>query len=128
MSRRGAALLIVTVAMSALLTLAVILARIVYNDLVSEGLAGQREKAFWLAEAGLEAGKAKLAQDPGWYTDLPSGPVFGEPWALPSGTFRLVRLKDRNVLCSTGRCGRARVVLQLTFQTAPLKGLVWSQI
>ena len=128
MNKNGSALLIVIVIASALLALAVILVRMVYNDYAGEALVTQREKAFWLAEAGLEAGKTKLAQDPGWYTDLPHGQVIGEQGLLPSGPFQLVRLKDQNVLTATGSSGRAKVTLQLTFQTAPFKGLVWSQI
>ncbi len=109
--RQGAALLLVIIISSALMTLGVILARIVYNDIVSEALVGQREKAFWLAEAGLEAGKAKLAHNPGWYTDLPHGAEIGEIGALPSGSFQLVRIKGQDLLRSTGKSGRARVVL-----------------
>lgn len=110
MKRTGSALLIVILATSALMALGVILARIVYNESVGEALAGQREKAFWLAEAGLEAGKAKLAHNPGWYTDLPHGPAVGETGFLPSGSFQLVRTKGGNKLTSTGRSGRAKAV------------------
>ncbi len=110
--KQGVALLLAVVISSVLMTLGVILARIVYNDIVSESLVGQREKAFWLAEAGLEAGKAKLAHNPGWYTDLPSAREIGEFGYLPSGSFQLVRIKDRNELKATGRSGRAKVILR----------------
>jgi len=128
MRKSGSALLIVIMVASVLMTLAVILTRIVYNYSVSEALAAEREKAFWLAEAGLEAGKVELARDPGWYTDLPSGPPVGHAGSLPSGSYQLVRVKDQNALSAVGRSGRTKVALEITFSTGPFKTLSWSQI
>lgn len=126
--RNGSAILIVIIICSVLMTLAVILARIVYNSYVTEALIGQRERAFWLAEAGLEAGKAKLAGNPGWYTDLPHAATVGEGGVLPSGTFLMVRIKGQNVLSSVGCSGQAKVILQITFGTAPVRSLTWTEI
>jgi hypothetical protein len=128
MKRNGSAIVIVIIIASVLMTLAVILTGIVYNSYVTEALIGQRERAFWLAEAGLEAGKAKLAGNPGWYTDLPQAPPVGENAVLPSGTFQMIRVKEQNVLSCVGRSGRAKVVLQITFGTAPLRSLSWAEI
>ena len=126
--RNGSALIICIVIASTLMTLAVILTRIVYNSYVTEALIGQREKAFWLAEAGLEAGKARLAVNPGWYTDLPHTAAVGESGMLPSGSFRMIRIKDQNVLSCVGSSGQAKVVLQITFGTAPVRSLAWSEL
>lgn len=126
--RSGSALLIVIIVTSALLTLAVILTKIVYNSYATEALIGQREQAFWLAEAGIEAGKARLAQNPDWYTDLPHTPTVGERGFLPSGSFLMVRVRDQDVLSSVGNSGKAKVVLSITFLTAPVRSLVWTEI
>jgi len=126
--RSGSAIIIVVIITSVLMTLAVILTRIVYNSYVTEALVGRRERAFWLAEAGLEAGKARLAQNPDWYTDLPHAPTVGECGILPSGTFLMIRIKDQKVLSSVGCSGQAKVSLQITFGTAPVRSLTWSEI
>lgn len=126
--RSGSALLIVMIIASVLMTLAVILTKIVYNSYATEALIGQRERAFWLAEAGLEAGKARLAQNPDWYTDLSQAATVGERGVLPSGSFLIVRVRDQDVLCASGSSGQAKVVLSITFSTAPVKSLVWSEI
>lgn len=128
MKRQGSAIIMVLIIASVLMTLAVILTRIVYNSYVTEALIGQRERAFWLAEAGLEAGKARLAGNPGWYTDLPHAPTVGECGILPSGTFQMIRVKDQNVLSCVGSSGKAKVVLQITFGTAPVRSLAWTEI
>jgi type II secretory pathway component PulK len=126
--RSGSAMLIVIIIASALMTLAVIITKIVYNCYATEALIGQREQAFWLAEAGLELGKARLAQDPNWYTDLPQGPAVGERGVLPSGSFLMVRVKDQNILTATGYSGKAKVVLQISFGQSPVKTLTWSEL
>ena len=126
--RSGSALLIVIIVTSALLTLAVILTKIVYNSYATEALIGQREQAFWLAEAGLELGKARLAQNPDWYTDLPGAATVGEPGGLPSGSFLIVRVKDQATLCSFGSSGQAKVGLKITFTTAPMRTLTWTEL
>jgi hypothetical protein len=126
--RSGSTLLAVIVIATLLMALAVILTRIVYNSYVTEALIGQREKAFWLAEAGLEAGKARLAKDPDWYTDLAGAATVGEPGELPSGSFLIVRARGQNTLCSFGSSGKAKVGLQITFATAPLRTLTWTEL
>jgi len=128
MRRRGSALLPVIVIVSVLISLAVILTRRVYNSYMTEALIGQRERAFWLAEAGLEAGKARLAANPDWYTDLPSVPTVGAAGVLPTGSFLMVRIKGQDTLCAFGRSGKAKVGLQITFVPAPPRTLTWSEI
>jgi hypothetical protein len=138
MNRRGSALLLVIILCAALMSLAVILTKMVYNTYATEDLIGKREAAFCLAEAGLEAGKVKLARNPGWYTDLPHYPeddggwlksgAVGEKSALPSGSFMIVREKDEARLYAVGIVGRARVVLKITFSLAPYKTLSWTEI
>ncbi|OGB89275.1 hypothetical protein A2625_03815 [candidate division WOR-1 bacterium RIFCSPHIGHO2_01_FULL_53_15] len=127
--RSGSALILVVSLCAVLMTLAVILTKMVYNTYTTAVLIEQREAAFWLAEAGLEAGKVKLARNPGWYTDLQHYPeddvrwlkagAVGEGGSLPSGTFVIVREKDQARLYSIGSRGRVRVILKIEFTTAP---------
>ncbi|MBN3033037.1 MAG: hypothetical protein JW873_02970 [Candidatus Saganbacteria bacterium] len=137
-SRPGAALLIAVILAGLLLGLAVIAAKIVYNSCATEDLLDRRERAFWLATAGLEQGKAGLARDPDWYTDLPHAPADDKQWlqlaargtggALPGGTFKLVRERGMPRLYCLGSSGRGRVILKLTFQAGPFKSLSWAEL
>lgn len=137
-NKRGSALLLAIVIAAMFMALAVILTKIVYNGYATVELIKQREKAFWLAEAGLEAGKVRLSHNPGWYTDLPHYPAdddnwlkrsaIGEPGALPAGSFLTVREKDMSRLYSIGTCGQARVILKVEFSVPPVKTLRWIEI
>lgn len=137
-NRRGSALLLVVILCAALMTLAVILTKIVYNCYATAALLEQREAAFWLAEAGLETGKVRLAHNPGWYTDLPHYPeddlswlktgAVGERGVLPSGAFKVVREKDQGRLYAVGTRARTLVILKIKFTTAPYKTLRWEEI
>jgi len=99
--KRGSALLSVIVVSAVLLMMAVFLLKIVYNGHATATLLLKREQAFWLARAGLEATKVKLAHDPDWYTDLPHFPDNDEKWikqeavgqkeGLGDGWYKIVR-------------------------------------
>ncbi|MDD5593145.1 MAG: hypothetical protein PHG97_00210 [Candidatus Margulisbacteria bacterium] len=137
-NRRGVTLVLVIVLSATLMSLAVILSKIVYNSYATAELISQREQAFWLAEAGIEAGKAKLAHNSLWYTDLPHYPeddgrwlrqaAVGEKGFLPSGSFLTVREKDQPRFYSVGVCRQAKVVLKVEFKPVPFKTLLWTEI
>lgn len=79
-NRRGSALLLAMVMSAIMLTLAVFLLKMVYNGYATVSYLVMREKSFWLAEAGLAAGKVKMVHDPGWYTDIPHYPEDDVRW------------------------------------------------
>ncbi len=122
-NRRGSALLLAVVMSAVMLTLAVFLLKMVYNGHATASYLVGREKAFWLAEAGLAAGKTRLAHNPGWYTDLSHYPEDDPRWvkeaavgyceSLGEGSYKLVREKDQDRIYAVGRRGRAAVVLKL---------------
>jgi hypothetical protein len=122
-NRRGSALLLAMVMSAIMLTLAVFLLKMVYNGYVTASYLVMKEKSFWLAEAGLVAGKVKLVHNPGWYTDLPHYPEDDARWvkqeavgfweSFGEGSYKLVREKDQDRIYAVGRRGRATVVLRL---------------
>lgn len=122
-NRRGSALLLAMVMSAIMLTLAVFLLKMVYNGYATVSYLVMREKSFWLAEAGLAAGKVKMVHDPGWYTDIPHYPEDDVRWvkqeavglreSLGEGGYKLVREKDRGRVYAVGKRGRATVVLRL---------------
>lgn len=115
--RSGSALLAVIVVSAVLLILAVFLLKIVYNGHATVSLLLKREQAFWLARAGLEAAKVKLAHDPDWYTDLPHFPEDDEKWIrqeaigqrgnLGDGWYKIVRERGKANFYSMGVRGEA---------------------
>ena len=137
-NRTASALILVVILAGALMLMAVIATKIVYNSLRTIELIGRREQAFWLAEAGIEQGKANLARNPGWYTDLSHAPVDDTRWltqsavgtigSLPSGSFKIVRERGQERLYGVGVSGPARVIIKIVFQSAPVKALSWTEL
>ena len=137
-NRAASALIMVVILAGVLMLMAVIAAKIVYNSYKTIELIGRREQAFWLAEAGLEQGKANLARNPDWYTDLSHSPADDVPWltqsavgalgSLPSGSFKMVKEQGRERLYCVGASGPARVVVKIIFQSAPVKALSWTEL
>lgn len=102
-------------------------------------------RTFYLAEAGVEKAKIILSQRPGWFTDLPRksaddiiwlmkdsvghAPPAGE--SLASGSFKIVREKDRSFFYSVGWTGNnlreagARSIIRIDFQPTPWKLKYW---
>jgi len=136
--RRGVALLSVIIIVSLLMSLAVIMAKMVYNEHGTAVNLLRREEAFWLAEAGLAAGKVKLVQNPDWYTDLPHYPEDDSHWlkeeargiveSLGSGEYKIIREKDQNQLFAVGHKGRSRVVLKIELFFSPFRSTNWAEI
>lgn len=136
--KNGFALLLAVILSGTLLMLGAFLFRIVYNSWAGSSLLIQREVAFWLAEGGLEKGKANLSQNPDWYTDLPHLPendlqwlragAVGESETLGKGRFKLVREKGMNFLYALATSGQGTAALKLQFSLFPYKTLNWEEI
>lgn len=136
--RKGSALLLVIFLSGLFLVLGAILLKMVYNGRVADGGFYSREQAFWLAEAGLEKGKAELSVNPSWYTDLPHYPEDDRKWLkdgavgqkakLGEGSFKLVREKGENRLYALGFRSKAVVVLKIKITPLPLKVLGWEEL
>ena len=137
-NRAASALILAVILAGVLIFMAVIAAKIVYNSYKTGELVGRREQAFWLAEAGLEQGKANLARNPDWYTDLSHSPADDVRWLtqsavgaigrLPSGSFKIVREQGQERLYCVGASGPARVVIKITFQPVPVRALTWTEL
>ncbi|MFH1361874.1 MAG: pilus assembly PilX N-terminal domain-containing protein [bacterium] len=129
--KRGSALLLTIYIISTLSFLTVFLVRIVYNNNYSSQAFVQKEQAFFMAEAGLEYGKVKLAGNPNWYTDLPYykandkswliNKAVGEKVALEKGWAKVVKEKDTGQLYSIGFFKKAVSVVKI-------KGLIWEEL
>ena len=129
--RKGSALLLVIIILGIFMVLGVILSKIAYNVSLSSHLLLEREQAFWLAEAGLEKGKAELKRDPDWYTDLPHNPENDIDWLKSAaagsrteangGWIKIVRESSGSSLYSVGFKGRAAVILKV-------KNLIWEEL
>lgn len=136
--RKGTALLLVILIFALFMVLGAILLKIVYNASATSSLLFQGEQAFWLAEAGLEAGRVALVKNPGWYTDLPHYPEDDVKWLrlsavgqkenLGNGWFKIVREKDGNCLYSVGSKGEGAAVLKIELALFPLKVLKWEEL
>ena len=137
-NRRGSALLLVVVLSAVLMVLGVILCKMIYNNHATVSSLVAREQAFWLAEAGLAAGKVELVRNAGWYTDLSHFPEDDVSWLreaavgrremLGEGSYKVVREKDKDRLYSLGFKGKAVVILKREFTTSPFRSLLWKEI
>ncbi|PIS31501.1 hypothetical protein COT42_00970 [Candidatus Saganbacteria bacterium CG08_land_8_20_14_0_20_45_16] len=136
--RKGMALFATIFVLALIFSLGVILSKIVYNTYVSVRATTVREQAFYLAEAGLEKGKAALANNPNWYTDLPVGTpdkvvwlinsAVGQETILSNGRFKIVREKAAAQLYALGIKQKGLVVLKIEFSTSPLKFSSWEAL
>lgn len=124
--------------MSLCLILSLILSKMVYNCIAGANSLLSREKAFWLAEAGLERGKAEIANNLSWFTDLPHYPPDDTSWiesfaagqseSLGDGSFKLVREQGKNALYSVGLSRKSAVILKLRFIPSPYQTLSWEEL
>jgi len=92
-------------------------------------------RAFYAAESGIEWAKAKLASDPGWYTDLPHSPVDDIGWLTGSSVgyngrvggspFKVVREEGKGRLYSVGRSGSGMFIVRMDFSSLPFTQKSW---
>jgi hypothetical protein len=96
----------------------------------------QKEIAFYLAEAGLEDGKAVIAANPNWFTDNLHSPDDDASWLIDDargsvrqfggGSYKIVRESGKNVIYSVGYSGGGRVVARCKYDIIPFKTFEFS--
>jgi len=128
---RGQALVIVLVVISALLAAGVIFARVILSERGMAELYVQKEKAFYLAEAGLEDGKSTIAANPYWFTDNPHTPADDANWLIDGakgavkqfggGSYKIVRESGKNIIYSIGYFKSGRSALRIKYNISPFK-------
>ncbi|MDI6731377.1 MAG: hypothetical protein QME05_02190 [Candidatus Margulisbacteria bacterium] len=134
----GYALIMIIIISSLLLTLAGLFTKLVYNSLAGGNAVYLSAQAFYLAEAGIEKGKAELANNSNWYTDLPHGTEDDSDWLINSaigqtnnlggGTFKIIREQGKMLLCAVGSKGKGVCIQKVKFSIAPLRILNWGKI
>ena len=130
-SSRGQALVIVLVVISALLAAGIIFVKIVLSERSMEELYIQKEKAFYLAEAGLEDGKSIIAVNQNWFTDAPHSPTDDASWLIDvakgsikqfgGGQYKIIRESGKNIVYSVGYFKSGRSVLRIKYSVNPFK-------
>jgi hypothetical protein len=128
-SSKGQALVIVLVVITALLAAGIIFARIVLSERSMEELYVQKEKAFYLAEAGLEEGKSMIAVNPNWFTDNPHSPADDSDWLIDAakgsirqfggGNYKIVRESGKYNIYSVGYFKGGRAVVRAKCNVNP---------
>jgi hypothetical protein len=128
---KGQALVIVLLMISALMVAGAIFVRIVFSERSMADLYVQKEKAFYLAEAGIEDGKATITANLNWFTDNPHSPADDSSWLMNTakgsvsrfggGSYRVIRESGKNIIYSVGYSGSGRSVLRVKFNILPFK-------
>jgi hypothetical protein len=128
-SSKGQALVIVLVVITALLAAGIIFVRIVISERNMEELYIQKEKAFYLAEAGLEDGRSIIAANPNWFTDNPHSPADDTDWLIEKskgsikqfggGSYKIVRESGKNTIYSVGYLKGGRAVVRVKYNVSP---------
>lgn len=123
--------MIVLLVISALMVAGAIFVRMVLSERTMAELFIQKEKVFYLAEAGLEDGKATLASNPNWFTDNPHSPADDTDWLIDSakgsikqfggGSYKIVRESGKNTIYSVGYYNGGRSVMRVKYYTNPFK-------
>ena len=127
----GQALIIVLLVIAALLASGAIFLKIVFSERSMVSLYIEKEKAFYLAEAGLEDGRSFVAADPNWFTDNPHLPADDPDWLMNKavgsvrqfggGSFKIVRESGDNVIYSAGYFRGGRSAVRIKFNAGPFK-------
>jgi len=130
-SSRGQALVIVLVVITALLTAGIIFVRIVLSERSMEELFIQKEKAFYLAEAGLEEGKSMIVLNPNWFTDVPHSPADDTTWLIDiakgsikefgGGSYKIVKENGKNTIYSIGYFKGGRAIVRVKYNANPFR-------
>lgn len=101
-------------------------------------------KAFWAAEGGVEWGKAKLAENPAWFTDLAHSPNDDTIWLIKDASgcrvtiadvhAKIIREEGKNTVYSVGYVGndvsgaRAMSIVKIQFQVNPFEQISWAAL
>lgn len=128
---KGQALMITLLIISALLAGGAIFIKIIFSERSMANLYVQKEKAFYLAEAGLEDGKSIIASNPSWFTDNPHTTSDDPGWLIDgakgavkqfgTGSYKIVRESGKNIIYSVGYSGVGRSVLRVRYNVDPFK-------
>jgi hypothetical protein len=128
---KGQALIIVLLVISALLISGAIFLKIVFSERSMVNLYIEKEKAFYIAEAGLEEGKAIVFANPTWFTDAPHSPDDDVNWLMEGaagsvkqfggGSYKIIRESGNNMIYSVGCYRNGRSVVRSRFNISPFK-------
>jgi hypothetical protein len=128
---KGQALIIVLLVIAALLASGAIFLKIVFSERSMVNLYIEKEKAFYLAEAGLEEGRSIVALSPNWFTDNPHLPADDADWLMNKaagsirqfggGSYKIVKESGDNVVYSIGFFRGGRSVVRIKFNVSPFK-------
>lgn len=128
---RGQALIIVLVVISALLAAGFIFLKVVLSERSMADLYLQKEKAFYLAEAGLEDGKSFIAANTNWFTDNPHSPADDADWLISGakgadsqfggGSYKIVKESGKNIIYSVGYFKSGTSVERVKYNVSPFK-------
>lgn len=128
---KGQALVVVLILISALILAGTIFINIIFSERSMANLYIQKEKAFYLAEAGLEDGKSTIATNPNWFTDNPHTPADDADWLIDGakgavsqfggGGYKIVKESGKNIIYSVGNFKGARSVIRIKFDVSPFK-------
>jgi Tfp pilus assembly protein PilX len=128
---KGQALIIVLVVIAALLAAGAIFLKTVFSEKSMVNLYVEKEKAFYLAEAGLENGRSIIAANPNWFTENPHLPADDPDWLMNKaagsvkqfggGSYKIVRESGDNVIYSVGYFRGGRSAVRIKFNQYPFK-------
>ena len=133
--KKGFSLVTVIFIITVLLIFAAVLSRLVLNamSLGENKVIGLQ--SFYLAEAGIEKIKYELKKNPNWYTDLPHSPADDKNWlknaakgiseSTPTGVFKMVREKDKNLAYAIGMAKNATRIIKIEFEISPFEQETW---
>ena len=127
----GQALIIVLLVIAGLLASGAIFLKVVFSERSMADLYIMKEKAFYIAEAGLEDGRSIVNADPNWFTDNPHLPADDANWLMNKafgsikqfggGSYKIVRESGDNIIYSVGSFKSGNSIVRIKFSLNPFK-------
>jgi Tfp pilus assembly protein PilX len=127
----GAVLLSVLIIASIFLFVGMVFCGYIINERRMVNLFIEKEKAFYLAEAGIEDAKSILVQSPNWFTDAPHlvaddakwlmDKATGEIRLINGGSYKMVRESNKNIIYSVGTFKHGKSVLRVKYYRDPFR-------
>ena len=121
----GQVLLVTLLLMAAVALILTPLVSSMFSERKNLDLFIRKEKAFYIAEAGLENAKSILANSPYWFTDSPHSPADDANWVMAiakgsvadfgGGSFKMVKSSGSNIIYSVGRFKDAASVVRIQY-------------
>jgi len=134
----GLGLILVILICGLALSLIGALTQLGFSSLYSEKAQLNYVDAFYLAEAGLEYAKTRLAKEPAWYTDLSHLPLNDKNWlkntawgASPLIGCKVVKEKNKNRIYAIGissKSPKACVIFYAEYSFPPFKVKPWEEL